>query len=131
MRLEPLAPAGTVPVERDSVLAWVASRQPVGNTLVRFKWSLDENGSRVGGRGSVRVAAPDSLRFDVRGPLGAGAAAAVVVGDSWVDGVAATAAGLPFVAYRADRAELARRGVAPVAWLDDLAALPGWLARRG
>lgn len=87
MRLEPLAPAGSVPVERDSVMAWVLSRQPAGNTLVRFKWSLDENGSRVGGRGSVRVAAPDSLRFDVRGPLGAGAAAAVVVGDSasWVD----------------------------------------------
>jgi phosphoglycolate phosphatase len=52
---------------------------------------------------------------------------AVVVGDSWVDGVAAAAAGVPFVAYRPDQAELTRRGVSPRASLTDLAALPGWL----
>jgi len=52
---------------------------------------------------------------------------AVVVGDSWVDGVAATAAGVPFVAYRAVAADLARWGVTPVASLDDLAALPALL----
>jgi phosphoglycolate phosphatase len=53
---------------------------------------------------------------------------AVVVGDSWVDGVAAAAAGVPFLAYRPDPAELARRGVSPLAWLTDLATLPNWLA---
>ena len=31
--------------------------------------------------GSARVAPPDSLRFDVAGPFGAGAAAAAVIGD--------------------------------------------------
>ena len=46
---------------------------------------------------------------------------AVVVGDSWVDGVAARAAGVPFVAYRADETELARHGVVPRA---RIAALP-------
>ncbi|HET9489108.1 MAG TPA: HAD-IA family hydrolase [Methylomirabilota bacterium] len=51
----------------------------------------------------------------------------LVVGDSWVDGLAAAAAGVPFVAYRADPAELARRGVSTLASLRDLAALPGWL----
>lgn len=56
---------------------------------------------------------------------------AVVVGDSWVDGLAATAAGLPFVAYRACPDELARWKITPVAQLTDLAALPGWLRRRG
>lgn len=54
-------------------------------------------------------------------------ARAVVVGDSWVDGVAASAAGVPFVAYRARPAELARWKVAPIAHLADLAALPAWL----
>src|SRR2546426_12758658 len=53
---------------------------------------------------------------------------AVVVGDSWVDGVAAAAVGVPFVAYRAHAADLTRRGVTPVAWLAGLARLPQWLA---
>ncbi len=56
-----------------------------------------------------------------------GSCAAIVVGDSWVDGVAAAAAGVPFVAYRANPVDLARRRVTPVAALDDLAALPALL----
>jgi phosphoglycolate phosphatase-like HAD superfamily hydrolase len=52
----------------------------------------------------------------------------VVVGDSWVDGLAAGAAGVPFVAYRAKAGDLERWGVRPVAHLTDLAALPAWLA---
>ena len=56
-----------------------------------------------------------------------GDCAAVVVGDSWVDGVAAAAAGVPFVAYRPNAADLARWQVKPEATLDDLAALPAWL----
>ena len=55
---------------------------------------------------------------------------AVVVGDSWVDGVAAAEAGVPFVAYRAKDADLARWKLTPVARLDDLAALPAWLRAR-
>ena len=55
---------------------------------------------------------------------------AVVVGDSWVDGVAAAAAGVPFVAYRAKEADLTRWSIEPVARLTDLAALPAWLRRR-
>jgi phosphoglycolate phosphatase len=55
---------------------------------------------------------------------------AIVVGDSWVDGVAAHAAGVPFVAYRAREADLTRWNITPVARLDDLAALPGWLRAR-
>lgn len=59
-----------------------------------------------------------------------GACAAVVVGDSWVDGVAAAAAGVPFVAYRANAADLARWSITPLAHLDDLAALPALLRRK-
>jgi phosphoglycolate phosphatase len=54
----------------------------------------------------------------------------VVVGDSWVDGVAAAKAGVPFVAYRARQPELDRWRVTPVAHLTDLALLPDWLAAR-
>ena len=50
-----------------------------------------------------------------------------MVGDSWVDGLAAAAAGVSFIAYRADAAELSRWKIEPVATLTDLAALPNWL----
>jgi len=55
---------------------------------------------------------------------------AVVVGDSWVDGVAATAAGVDFVAYRAKEPDLERWKLAPVARLTDLGTLPAWLRTR-
>ena len=56
-----------------------------------------------------------------------GACSAVVVGDSWVDGLAAAAVGIPFVAYRPKVEELARWQVKPETTLHDLAALPAWL----
>jgi phosphoglycolate phosphatase len=56
---------------------------------------------------------------------------AIVIGDSWVDGVAAAAAGVPFIAYRANQADLERWRVTPVAHLADLALLPAWLTARG
>jgi len=55
---------------------------------------------------------------------------AVVVGDSWVDGVAAGEAGVPFVAYRPKDEDLARWKITPVARLTDLGALPAWLRDR-
>jgi phosphoglycolate phosphatase len=55
---------------------------------------------------------------------------AVVVGDSWVDGLAADKAGVPFIAYRAKAADLARWNIRPIAHFTDLAALPAWLAAR-
>ena len=61
----------------------------------------------------------------------AGGTTAVVVGDSWVDGVAAAAAGVPFIAYRARQADLDRWKVTPIAQLTDLALLPAWLEARG
>ena len=74
-------PVGAGPVERDSVVEWVARTIPGQGNLHRFKWLfVDERGS-LGGRGSARVAPPDSLRFDVAGPFGSGAASAVVIRD--------------------------------------------------
>jgi phosphoglycolate phosphatase len=52
----------------------------------------------------------------------------VMVGDSWVDGAAAQAGGVPFIAYRADHDELARRGVTATAVIASLLDLPAALA---
>ncbi len=51
-----------------------------------------------------------------------------VVGDSWVDGAAARAGGVPFIAYGADPEELRRRGIAAHLIIHDLRALPRHLA---
>jgi hypothetical protein len=82
-----LEPVGAGPTERAAVLAWVDSTAPQGSVLHRFKWSFKNERSSAGGRGTLRVVGPDSLRMDVAGPLGAGRAAGVVVGDSalWVE----------------------------------------------
>jgi phosphoglycolate phosphatase len=69
---------------------------------------------------------PDGLRV-VRERWPA-AARLVVVGDSWVDGLAAQAAGVPFIAYRPNREELARRGVLVAATIASLLDLPAALA---
>lgn len=69
---------------------------------------------------------PDGLRV-VRGRWPE-SARIVVVGDSWVDGVAAQAGGVPFIAYRGDAAELERRGVVPIARISSLLDLPAALA---
>jgi phosphoglycolate phosphatase len=51
-----------------------------------------------------------------------------VVGDSWVDGAAAQAGGVPFIAYGADPEELRRREVVARLIIHDLRTLPHHLA---
>ena len=60
---------------------------PGHGTAIRFRFLFQDKRRHWGGRGTARVAPPDSLRFDYVGPLGLGAGAAVVVGDStvWAD----------------------------------------------
>ena len=53
-----------------------------------------------------------------------------MVGDSWVDGVAATVAGVPFIAYRMSAADLHRFKIEAVTTLIDLAELPNWLSAQ-
>jgi phosphoglycolate phosphatase-like HAD superfamily hydrolase len=79
-------------------------------------------------RDDMRALKPDPDGWRVISERLAVTRGAVVVGDSWVDGVAAAAVGVPFVAYRAREADLTRWGVTPIAWLADLARLPEWLA---
>src|SRR3989442_13668208 len=54
---------------------------------IRFRFKYRDERHRWAGRGTTRVAPPDSLRFDYTGPLGLGAGAAAGVGDSvlWAD----------------------------------------------
>ncbi|MGE0353152.1 MAG: hypothetical protein AB7I33_17515 [Gemmatimonadales bacterium] len=77
----PLLPVGAVPVTAGQVDGWVAGTLPHGHALHQFKWLFRDDRSSAGGIGRARVAAPDTLRFDARGPLGSGRMAAVVVGD--------------------------------------------------
>jgi hypothetical protein len=77
----PLIPAGVAPVTGAEVAAWVGATVPSDNRLHRFKWLFRDERASAGGRGSARIAPPDSMRFDVAGPFGTGAASAVVIGD--------------------------------------------------
>jgi phosphoglycolate phosphatase len=78
----------------------------------------------------VRRAPEDPGRSSIsRRPSGDnGAPHVFVVGDSWVDGVAAQAAGVPFIAYRGNPADLERWRVTPIAHLTHLGELPTLLA---
>ena len=76
-----VVPAGLEPVSAHQVSEWVTATVPEESRLHRFKWLFQDERGSAGGRGSARVVPPDSLRFDVAGPFGSGAASAVVVGD--------------------------------------------------
>ena len=76
-----VVPASAQPVSREQVAEWVRGTQPAEHRLHRFKWLFRDDKSSAGGRGSARIAPPDSMRFDVAGPFGSGAASAAVVGE--------------------------------------------------
>lgn len=82
-----LVPVAAAPVSRAQVAQWVGVTVPPQHRLHRFKWLFQDERSSAGGRGSARIAPPDSLRFDVAGPFGSNPAAAVVVGETplWAD----------------------------------------------
>ncbi len=77
----PLVPEDARAVTLEQVSTWVNATRPTEDRLHRFKWLFQDERSSAGGRGSARIAPPDSLRFDVAGPFGSGAASAAVIGD--------------------------------------------------
>lgn len=81
------APAALAPASRDSAVAWTRATLPPRATVIRFRWRYRDERVRYAGRGSARIAPPDSLRFDYAGPFGLGSGAAVVIGDTvaWAD----------------------------------------------
>ena len=76
-----LIPEAAAPVSEAQVSQWVAATVPDTSLLYRFKWLFRDERSSAGGRGSVRVAPTDTLRFDAAGPFGSHVGSAVVVGD--------------------------------------------------
>ncbi|WP_164985048.1 HAD family hydrolase [Ammoniphilus sp. CFH 90114] len=50
----------------------------------------------------------------------------VMVGDSWIDGMAAQQAGISFIAYQADSDHLAKKGVYPLECIRSLQELEHW-----
>jgi hypothetical protein len=80
--LSPLVTTTLAPADRSSALSWVERTVPRHNTAIRFRFQYEDAHKRWTGRGTARIAPPDSLRFDYSGPLGLGSGAAVVVGDS-------------------------------------------------
>jgi phosphoglycolate phosphatase len=105
------------------------ARQVTQTVLDRF--GLSPHLELVVTRDDMRALKPDPDGWRVISDhfgLQASGTGTVVVGDSWVDGLAAAAAGVAFVAYRPNPADMERFKVTPRASLDDLAALPAWLA---
>jgi hypothetical protein len=81
-----LVPEQAANVGPGQVAGWVAATTPTRGALHRFRWLYVDDQASKGGRGSARIAAPDTLRFDFAGSLGIGKGSALVVGDSarWV-----------------------------------------------
>jgi hypothetical protein len=77
----PVVPTGAMPLEVEQIRGWVEATSPAGNSVHQFKWLFQDDRSSAGGVGRARIATPDTLRFDARGPLGFGRMAALVIGD--------------------------------------------------
>lgn len=111
-----------------SIALWTNNAREITEAVLR-RFGLLEQFDLVVTRDEMRALKPDLDGWRVICER-LGRCEAVIVGDSWVDGVAAAAAGLPFVAYRPNPADLERWSVRPSASLTDLAALPAFLGRR-
>lgn len=79
----PVAPAGLPPLAPAVLEAWVARHRPARAVRYELGWTYETQKGSLRGRGAIRVAPPDSLRFDYRAPFGR-SGAAVLVGDSVV-----------------------------------------------
>lgn len=114
---------------------WTNNAREVA-AIVLDRFGLGRHLDLVVTRDEMRQLKPDpdgwrviAEHFGLRADGGTGGEAPTfLVGDSWVDGLAAAAAGIRFIAYRPNEAELARWKVTPFAKLEDLAHLPAWLA---
>lgn len=81
-----VVPADAPQLPAGQVAEWVAPTQPAAHRLYRYRWLYRDDRSSVGGRGSARVAPPDSARLDVTVALGVASGAGVVVDDTMLWG---------------------------------------------
>jgi hypothetical protein len=77
-------PEALAPVARDTALAWALATAPPRTVAIRFRWKYRDQRVSGGGRGTARIAPPDSLRLDYVAVLGLASGAGVVIGDSVV-----------------------------------------------
>lgn len=75
-----LEPTGLAPMDPAAASRWAVEFQPAQAVRYDLRWTYTTQRGSARGRASVRIAPPDSLRFDYRGPFGR-SGAAVVVGD--------------------------------------------------
>lgn len=85
--LAPLVPEVLPAVSADSAAVWTRSTTPDRPAAVRFKWRYQDEHLSAAGRGTARIAPPDSLRLDYASALNIRTGAGVVLGDSiaWAD----------------------------------------------
>ncbi len=72
---------------RDTAVDWAYGTAPPRTVAIRFRWKYRDERLSGGGRGTARIAPPDSLRLDYVAMLGLASGAGVVIGDSvvWAD----------------------------------------------
>lgn len=81
-QLAPLVPEPLAPVAADSIASWAEPSGPTRPVALRFKWTYRDDQRSGGGRGTLRLAPPDSMRIDWASALNIRSGAAVVIGDS-------------------------------------------------
>jgi hypothetical protein len=86
-RPAPLVPEPLAPLPVDSIVAWSRLSGPRRPVALRFHWKYRDDRRGGGGRGTARMAPPDSVRVDWATSLNIKTGAAVVLGDSlgWAD----------------------------------------------
>lgn len=78
-----IAPIGLEPVAPDTVEAWLRDYRPASRVRYDMRWRFVTQKGSSAGRAAVRIAPPDSARFDYRGPFGK-SGAAMILADSAV-----------------------------------------------
>ncbi len=76
----PIAPEGLPALMRATVTEWVEDYVPSHPLRYDLRWTYVTQQGRTRGRAAVRLAPPDSIRFDYRAPFGR-SGAAVIIGD--------------------------------------------------
>jgi len=79
--LASIAPADLAPIGPELVAEWRGGFVPDRHRRYDIRWRFYTPKGSTAGRAAIRVAPPDSLRFDYRGPFGR-SGAALVLGDS-------------------------------------------------
>jgi phosphoglycolate phosphatase len=132
-----MAAATLIPFAREAVAAmkqlgfataiWTNNDRVVADHVLD-RFALRPHLDLVVTRDDVRRLKPDPDGLRVVRERWPDAERVVVVGDSWVDGLAARAAGVPFIAYRPDLTQMEERGVVMAARIHSLLDLPAALA---